>query len=87
MHGIFRGQLMQSELGRYGSELLLGRTVEPDPGQADRRSSRGRSRWSLEPASDTAARRSPSTGELVDDLLALRQARAVNLRAVTSKAT
>ena len=34
MHGIFDGKLVQSELGRYGSELLLGRTIEPELGQA-----------------------------------------------------
>jgi hypothetical protein len=33
MHGVFDGQLVQSKLGRYGSELLLGRTIEPDPCQ------------------------------------------------------
>jgi hypothetical protein len=27
MHGIFYGELMQSELGRYGNELLRGRTI------------------------------------------------------------
>jgi hypothetical protein len=34
MHGMFDGKLVQSEFVRYGSELLLGRTIEPDPGQA-----------------------------------------------------
>lgn len=34
VHGIFDGQLMQSKLGRDGSEFLLGRPIEPDPGQA-----------------------------------------------------
>ena len=33
MHGIFDGLRMQSELGRHGNELLLGRTIEPDPGE------------------------------------------------------
>ena len=113
MHGVFDGQLVQSELGRYGSELLLGRTVEADPGQTVAGSERvihvprlerfGRAppisvdraiddhradaRSPLVPASDTAARRSPSAGEVVDDLLARREARLSTLRAVTLKAT
>ena len=31
---MFDGQPVQSELVRYGCELLLGRAIEPDPGQA-----------------------------------------------------
>jgi hypothetical protein len=67
------------ELERFGrSPIAIDRAIDDH---------RAAARSSLLLASDTAARRSPSTGEVVDDLLARREARPSALRAVTLKAT